>query len=207
VEMIRLSLEMVFHPAEAFRYMQKDRSRFNYVPAVILLLLAFVVRTVSIYITHFPLAELDPRDANIGLELIKLYAPLLTWVIASYAMTSILDGESLLREGLLATAYALVPYILLTIPVNLLSHIMENSQSGLYNGIQIIITGWVLLLLFMSIQVMNQYSLKKTTLVCALSVGVVLLIWATIALFFAISSQFINFIEEVIIEIRLRLLE
>ncbi len=205
MEFLKLSLSTVFHPGEAFRYLQKDRSKFNYLPVALLLFLIFAVRSASIYITHFPLAKLNPRTANLGIELAKLYIPVLTWVIASYAITSIMDGESLLREILLSTCYALIPYIVLTLPVNLLSHIMESSQSGLYNGILNLISGWSVFLIFMSIKVMNQYSMKKTILVCFLSICTMLLIWATIALFFAISSQFINFIQEVMIEVRLKL--
>ena len=47
-------------------------------------------------------------------------------------MTTILDGETLFRETLLFSAYALTPYILLTPVLNLASRLMDGNQAGLY---------------------------------------------------------------------------
>lgn len=206
MEMLRLSLLIIFHPITAFQYMQKDRSKFNYAPVLILLFLVIVARTLSIYITHFPLAAVDPRNANLLVETTKLLLPVITWAIASFAITAILDGETLIREAILATSYAMVPYIVFTVPLSILSLIMDKSQAALYNNIQFGILVWVILLFILSIKTMNSYSLKKTLLTCLLSLFTMLLIWATIVLFFAISSQFFDFIKEVIIEVKMKLL-
>jgi hypothetical protein len=204
--MLKMSLTVMFHPIDAFEYIKKDRSKFNYLPILILLFLAMAVRAFAIYVTHFPLAKIQPRDASIVLEAVKLVLPILTWVLASYAMTTIIDGETLLRETLLAVAYSMLPYILFTIPVTLLSLVLEKGQQGLFGSLNFIIWGWVILLFFINLKVMNNYTVRKTILIGLLGIFTMILVWATVALFFAISSQFFNFIKEVLLEFKMKAL-
>ena len=206
MQMIKMSLISMFHPIVAFYYIKKDREKFNYTPIFLLLLLLVTGRVFSIYVTHFPLATIQPRDANIFLESIKLLLPILTWALASYAMTTILDGESLFRETLMATTYSLMPYIVFIGPVTLLSRILEADMAALHTGLHTVIWLWVFLLFFISLKEMNNYTIKKTVIVTLLSIFTMALIWATFALFFAISAQFFSFLQEVFIEVKFKFL-
>lgn len=199
---LKMSIMVLFHPVVTFQYIQKNRSEFSYLPVAALLLLNIIVRIFSIQVTHYPLAAGEPRNTNIMLECIKLFVPVLTWVLASYAMTTILDGETLFREALLAMAYSLVPYIVFTVPLTLLSRIMELSQGSLYYSIQNAIFLWVILLFIINMKEMNHFSGKKTLVIILLSLFTMAMIWATVALFFAISSQFISFVQEVLLEMK-----
>ena len=199
---LKMSIMVLFHPVVTFQYIQKNRSEFSYLPVAVLLLLSIIVRIFSIQVTHYPLAAGEPRNTNIMLECIKLFVPILTWVLASYAMTTILDGETLFREALLAMAYSLVPYIAFTVPLTLLSRIMELSQGSLYYSIQNAIFLWVILLFIINMKEMNHFSGKKTLVIILLSLFTMAMIWATVALFFAISSQFISFVQEVLLEMK-----
>lgn len=207
MDMLKLSLIVLFHPVDAFEYIKKRRnSKFKWIPIIVILLLVLFVRSFSIYFTHFPLASIQPRDANIFLEAVRILLPVLTWVLASYAMTTILDGETLLKETLVATIYSMMPYIVLTIPVTSLSLVLEQDQSKLFSILHVLIWAWVLLLFFMNLKVMNKYSIRKALLVALLGIITMALVWATAALFFAISSQFFSFIQEVILEMKMKVL-
>ena len=183
---LKMSIMVLFHPVVTFQYIQKNRSEFSYLPVAALLLLSIIVRIFSIQVTHYPLAAGEPRNTNIMLECIKLFVPVLTWVLASYAMM----------------AYSLVPYIVFTVPLTLLSRIMELSQGSLYYSIQNAIFLWVILLFIINMKEMNHFSGKKTLVIILLSLFTMAMIWATVALFFAISSQFISFVQEVLLEMK-----
>lgn len=206
MQVIRTSLISIFHPIVAFYSIKKDRDKFNYAPIFLLLFLMVAGRIFSIYVTHFPLATIQPRDANVFLEGIKLLLPIVTWALASYAMTTILDGESLFRETLMATAYSLMPYIVFMVPITLLSRVLEVEAAALHTGLQVVVWLWVILLFFISLKEMNNYTVKKTVVVTLLSIFTMVLIWAAFALFFAISAQFFSFIQEVIIELKFKFL-
>lgn len=199
---IKMAGLVIFHPIVAFQYIKKQRDRFNYVSIIILFFLIIAVRIFEIYFTHFPLSDIQSKDANIFLEIVKLFLPVLIWVIASYAITSILEGECQFREILMATAYSMVPYIIITVFLTLLSNILEAGQAGLYSTLQTGMWIWIVLLLLISLKEMNNYTLKQTILIAFLSLFTMVVICATSVLLFSIVSQFLDFVQEVLVEIR-----
>lgn len=203
---LKLGIVMLFHPVVAFRYMQKDRETVRYTPVWILLLATIVVRIFSIYFTHYPMAKVDAKTANLLTECAIIFVPLLSWVIASYAITTILDGEVLFNESMLAMTYSLIPYIIITIPLTISSHLMDTSSAGLYQTIQTFSLVWVIVLLIISLKVMNHYSIKKTIGIILLTLFTIAMLWATISLFSALTMRFVSFVQEVLTELRYKML-
>lgn len=177
----------------------------NWLPVIVLLVLTLAVRILSIYGTHYPLASVSVRKANLLLECGKLFVPVLTWVLASYMMTTILDGETLLSETLLFSAYALTPYIVFTPILTLLSRIMDGSQIGLFATLEVGVLAWVVLLMILALKEMNGYSVGKTMLMIFLSLFTMVMIWAMVVLLFTIASQFVGMIREMFYEVIYRI--
>ena len=207
---LKMCVMMLFHPIVVSEYIKKQRGdaglkRMSAVLVAALLALALGVSVFSIYFTHYPLSTVSVRKANLLLECGKLFVPVLTWILASYAMTTILDGATKIGEAMIYNTLSLMPYVLFTVPVVLLSRVMDGGQAGLYytlTGGQI---AWVILLMIVGLKEMNEYSVKKTVLVVLLTVFTMAVIWATIVLLFTISSQFVTMIREVYYEIVYRL--
>jgi hypothetical protein len=198
-----LSAGVLFHPVETFSYIKSRRRPISYTACIVLLLLVVAVRITSIFITHFPIAAVQPREANIWLESLKLLVPALTWVIACYAVTTISDGEARLGEILAAVSYSMIPYIVFTIPVAALSNLMGEDQLGLYNTLQNTVWIWVLIVLFLSIKTLNDYTFGKILKVCVISIIGSLLIWGLFILIFALTSQLLEFIHDITLEFRM----
>ncbi|MBR5110453.1 MAG: hypothetical protein IK099_09670 [Clostridia bacterium] len=206
----KLCVMMLFHPIVVGEYIKKRRGDDSFqktglILVAALLALALGVSIFSIYFTHYPLAAVSVRKANLVLEIGKLFVPVLTWILASYAMTTILDGATRIGEAMLYNTLALMPYVAFTVPAVLLSRLMDGGQAGLYG----ILTGgllmWVILLMIVGLKEMNEYSIPKTLLVVLLTVFTMAVIWATIVLLFTISSQFVTMIREVYFEIVYRI--
>ena len=207
---LKMCVMMLFHPIVVSEYIKKQRGvpgfkRLTAILVLSILALALAVNIFSIYFTHYPLASVSVRKANLLLECGKLFVPVLTWVLASYAMTTILDGATTIGEAMLYNALTLVPYVVFTVPAVLLSRLMDGGQAAVYG----VMTGglllWVILLMIVGIKEMNEYSVGKTVLVVLLTVFTMAVIWATIVLLFTISSQFVTMIREVYYEIVYRL--
>ena len=206
VESLKLCLMTLFHPIVVTEHIKRQRDKkMNWLPVIVLLTLALLVRIFSIYFTHYPLATVSVRKANLLLECGKLFVPVLTWVLASYMMTTILDGETLFTETLLFSSYALTPYIVFTPILTLASRIMENSQIGLFASLEVIILGWVVLLMILALKEMNGYSMGKTVLMIFLSLFTMIMIWAMVILLFTIASQFVGMIKEMFYEVIYRI--
>lgn len=203
---LKMCLMTLYHPIVVTEYIKKQRGkRMNWLLVTVMLLLTLAVRLFAIYLTHYPLAAVSVRKANMVLECGKLFVPILTWVLASYAMTTILDGETLFQESMLFCACALTPYVVFTVPLTLLSHLMDAGQAGVYGTAEAALLIWVIGLMILSIKEMNGYSVRKTLLIVLLSVFTMLIIWATVVLLFTISSQFVTMLREVYFEMIYRI--
>lgn len=201
---MKLPIAVLFHPIDTFRQIRRYREHFTYLPVIVLLLLVVAVRVGYIHLVHFPLAAIEPRDANMLLETIKLLVPILTWVVATYAVTTIMGGEAEIKEILLAAAYAMVPYVLLTIPLAGISRVMSGEEADIYAAFQTAILTWVVLLFYLSVQSLHSYSLGKTILVCLLSLFAMALIWALLILVYAMTGNLRAFFQGVVLEIYMR---
>jgi len=207
---LKLCIMMLYHPNVVGEYIKSRRGdeafkRLSRVLSLTLLVLALCVNIFSIYFTHYPLATVNVRKANLLLECGKLFVPVLTWILASYAMTTILDGGTKMGEAMIYNVLSLMPYVLFTVPFVLLSRVMDGGMAGLYR----VMTGglliWSVGLMILGIKEMNEYNIRKTVLVVLLTVFTMAVIWATAVLLFTISSQFVTMIREVYYEIIYRL--
>lgn len=203
---LKLAAVTIFHPIVAFNYMKKDRTKFNYLPIVVILLLMLVTKIFSMYVTHYPLATVNLRNANLLLECLVMIVPILTWVVASYAMTTIMGGEVMFRECLMACCYSLLPYIIINIPLTIATNALDANQVGYVNTINNAALLYVLLLLFINLKEMNHYSIPKTIGVAILGIFTMVLILVTVALVAALSMRFITFVEEVVSEVQYKLM-
>lgn len=202
-----ISLDIFFHPVDAFYRIKKSRESFNYLPAVILLFLVLAVRFLYIYNVHYPLATLKIWDSSILLEAAKLLVPVLTWVVACYAVTTINEGETFIKDILAASAYSMLPYIVITLFLTVFSQFIGTTEAGLFTLIQIMMWVWTGLLFFISVRSMNDFSFSKTVGICLLSIVVMLIIWAVLLLVYALSGQLYQFFKGILLEIRMQYLE
>lgn len=72
----------------------------------------------------------------------------------------------------------------------------------MYYGMYGAMLFWIIALLLTALKEMNHYSVGKTAVVTFLSLFTMMLIWASVALLFSLSMQFITFVKEVIVEAR-----
>lgn len=207
---LKLCLLMLYHPITVGEYIVRHRgdARFKamgWITVGCILAVMLGVNIFSIYYTHFPLSTVSVRKANLLLECGKLFVPVLTWILASYLMTTILDGATTLSEAILYNCLALTPYVLFTVPITLLSRILDLNQAGLYGFLTYAVIVWVVALMLIGLKNMNDYTVGKTALIILLTLFTMLGIWATVVLLFTIFSQFVTMIKEVYYEVIYRM--
>lgn len=201
VPLLQKALLMIFHPIDCLVMIKRERYKFNPLPVFLLYILAVLVNYAYIFMVHFPLAEKKGINANIGLELAMVVVPLFTWSIASYAITAIINGESHFTELLTAYAYALVPYIVLTPILGTISNILSYEQAGVYYFFKYVSLLWVLLLLFLALKYLNDYTVWQTVGISLLSLLMMVVVWAVILLLASLTLQLLTFFTDVYKEI------
>ncbi len=202
MRMLTLALCVLRRPVSTFEAMQADRKHFRFWPIGVLLLLFVAVRISYIFLVHYPLASVDPQNASLAGELAYYLVPILTFSVANFGITAVLDGETKMGEALLSVMYCMMPLIILQLPLAALSHVLDQSDAAIFYLIQTVMYGWTALLVITSIRVMNHYTLAKTLLVTVIDILAMALIWAVCLLMYALANQLWMFIEGIIREIR-----
>ena len=194
-KVLKHSVLVLRRPSEAMWELKYD-GRWIAVP--ILLTLAVIVRLITIEVTAYEFTTLEPADTNLILELAKVIVPWVTWVVAGYGIASIFYGEGTFKNVAVASAFALVPYILLEAEYSwLFSHVLSLDEKVIYYAGQTLITLWMLLLFFMQLKVIHDFSLGKSFLVGFISLGGMIVLWVLIALTYLLTLQMIQFFVEI----------
>ena len=190
------SILILFHPLDCCDIIKREHREGKreavWLP-VLFYLMAFLVNYLYIFLAHFPLATRDPMEASLWMEAALVIVPLFSWVVCSYAMTSIKNGESTFREVFTASGYCLIPYIVLTPLLGVLSHVLALGEAALFDALRLAALLWVLALLFIVMKRMNDYGFLRTLWISLLSVIAVIVAWAVCLLAFSLSIQVIYF--------------
>lgn len=205
VSFLKFCLLTVFRPIDCFDIIKRERNKLKIWQPLLLYLIAVIVNYSYIFIVHFPLSGKQPIDANFLIECAMVFVPLLTWSIAAYAITSIMSGESKFVEQFTAYGYSLVPYIVITPVLGVISNLCGYSQAGIYFFFKYIALLWVLVLLFIALMRLNDYSLMKTFAVAFISLLMMVVVWAVVLLLASMTVQLFAFFADVFKEISFKL--
>ena len=203
LQQLRLVFATLLHPIETFENVRYMRGRLKWTPAFIVLGLTVAVRILYMNVVHYPLSDVDLRDASYLLEAVKFLLPFITFQVAAYAMTTINDGEVEFKELFFAGSMCFAPYLALTLPMGLLSHVLTSNHGDMYSTVQTIMWIWMFFLFFQTIRVMNQYSVKKAVGIAILSLLTMLLIWVVAFLIIVLWNQIWLFVTDILVEVGL----
>lgn len=204
LNIVQMSVMMLFHPRDALDIIKRNRSEFKPLRVFILMFLLSVVNYTYTFYVNYSLGTKSVTQANYLFDLALAFLPLLTWVVSAYAITAVIVGECSFTELLTASSYCIVPLIIFTPVIGAVSNIMSASDSDLLVGFKFIVYAWVLILLFLSLQRLNDYSFAKTVAVTLVALIAMVVIWAVILLLFTLIAQVVYFVKEIVGEIILK---
>lgn len=206
VQGLKYAFFTLLHPLDSMEGIRYNKKRINMVVPFLLFGIAYVVRIAYIYIVHFPLASIEVQDANLVFEAVKLWIVPITWIPASFAATSISEGETKFPEITFASSLSLVPYIVINLPLMFLSNIWSKSQQSWYGVFSVLAYLGMFLILFIGIMVLNNYTIKKTIWMMIVTAFMMFVIWLVVGLFYILSGRLIQFIITIITEFKLNFL-
>ena len=203
---IMYSFNVMLHPFDAFEGLKNNRDRINPFVPFIIMAMAYAVRIAYLYVVHFPLASMEKENINLAIELVKLLIVPLSWIPASFMATSISGGESKVREITFASACTLTPYIVITTPLMFLSNIMSKTQSSWYGIFEVLSTVGMILLMFIAMMALNNYTFGKTLGMMFVSAFLMGVLWLVMMLCYVLSGRMIQFVLQLLEELRLNFL-
>lgn len=195
----------IFHPFNGFwelKFERKGKIWFALLLLLILSLLYVLKRQFTGFIFN---PTVNAENVNVLDEIKFIVLPFFLWCIANWSMTTLMDGEGKFKEIVMATAYALIPVVLMQIPLILLSNVITIQEGSFYRLLESIGFLWFFGLLFIGMLTVHQYTVGKTVITMLLTMLVMGIIIFLGLLFFSLAQQMLSFAATVYKEAMFRL--
>lgn len=194
----------IMHPFEGYEDLRwKDGGSLKY--SFIIVLLLFVSQVAYDRLYGFQFYVVQDKLFNIIPYLVQSIILFAVWVVGNWAISTLLDGEGTLKNICIFSAYALIPYIVQSLVNTFLSHFLIRDEYIFMQAIQVIGTLWSVILLFMAIKTVHQFTVLKTIGDIILTIIAMLIILFLLVLLLSLFQQVYVFVYSVYTEIAYRL--
>ncbi len=201
VKELKYGLHVIFHPFDGFWDLKREK-RGSLAAALTFVVMVIFISTLEKQCTGFLFNTTRLSDINVVVDVLTVGMLYVLWCVSNWCLTSLMDGEGTMKDIMIAVGYALVPMILIRLPIIPLSGVITVDEGTFYTVFRTISYIWTGFLVFFATMVTHQYSLKKTAATCLCTIvgmGIILFIGL---LFFNVIQQMISFGVTIYREIR-----
>jgi len=196
--------KVMFHPLDFFYDIQfEERAKWRH--AIILLVMTVIVHMVIISWTGYSFEGRLPYQISVLFETFWILVPWITWCVSNWAVSAILEGEGRFKDIVVSAAYAMAPYIVLSIPLAIVSRVLTLDEKVSYYIFLYAILVWVALLFLIKVKTLHDFELGKMIWITFLTLIGMLIIWFVGFLVFGLINQVFDFIYGIVKEVQFRL--
>ncbi|PGS48756.1 YIP1 family protein [Bacillus sp. AFS041924] len=203
VSELLLLFKLFRHPIDTF-YEIKKLKKASVLSATIFYLLFFIEYLISLNFTGFIFNSELLERFSLFLIISIFFGALTLFVIMNYLISTINDGEGSFKNVYIGTIYSLAPYLVLSIPVTLLSRIITINESFLFTFTTQIMIGWSLLILFIMIKEIHNFTIRETIKNILLTLFSCVITIVVLFVLYILLNQVIDFVYSVIQEVMVR---
>ena len=192
------------HPLDGFyRVKQNQRGSLGFAFGVFGWVI--LVRLLSLMLTGFIFNPLSSIYAiRIENEIVLSVGLIVLFVAANYLIASISEGEGRLRQVIIGTAYSLMPLALLILPITLISNGLTLNERFIYELLNQIMWGWTVLLLFIMIKEIHNFTFTENIRVTLLTIFTMILMVLVLYILYFLFNQLYEFAYSIWQEVRVR---
>lgn len=204
LKQLRYSLYCIFHPADGFWCINREK-RASVTSATIILCVYMVVEVLRRTLTNFQF-WLEPIEYfNALMAVMSVSVPILLWSVANWSFTTLMNGKGKLSDIYIATVYAFTPVIICNAVGIVLSQFITYNEGVLYHAMLTIAGLWSLLLVLVAMMQIHDYTLAKAIGSSLLSIAGIGFIVFIFMLFFSLISDAVMYFVSLYREIYFRL--
>ncbi|WP_163536080.1 YIP1 family protein [Gracilibacillus sp. YIM 98692] len=191
------------HPLDSLYYL-KEYEKVSILSSAVLYIILLVEYVLMIYWTGFLFTDQALEEMNIFFEIGKLLIPILLFIVVNYLVSTITDGEGRFRDVFNGTIYSLAPYLLFILPITLISNVLTYNEAFVYTLSMQVITAWSLILLFITIKEIHDYTFWGTVRNILLTLFGMFLTVLVFFVLYVLFDQVYDFISSILQEVMLR---
>lgn len=191
------------HPIDGFTALRYE-NKGSVLSAIVLYFLVYVSIAFSELVTSFSFNQVRTYEINVFMIFTQFVILVGAWVICNYLISSIYRGEGRFKDVFVGTAYALVPFIIIGVPLAIVSNVLTQSEGPIYQYVYIAMFVWIALLIIWKVQSLQSYSVGETLANLSFTVFALAVSAVLIMVLVGLSSELTQFLKEVYQEVTLR---
>ncbi|HBQ63577.1 MAG TPA: YIP1 family protein [Clostridiales bacterium] len=203
MENLKIALGITLRPFSGFwdlKYEKKGKLKVAFLIIIGVALTMIFERRVSAFLFN-PYRKLP---VNLISTFRNVIGPYILFCVANWSVTTLMDGEGKMSDIFMAVGYAMLPMILIRIPLAILTNVLTFDEAAMVTFLKNIATFWSYFLVFSGIMTVHQYGMFKTLVTLFLTLvacGVMIFI---AILFYNLLWQLVGFVGTIYTELLLR---
>lgn len=194
----------MFHPFDGFWDLTHEK-RGSMAAAHTIVIAVLITRLLNLEHTSFLFLNVYWPEVNILQQCLSVLLPLVIFVLGNWGMTTLFEGKGTLPNVYMATCYALTPFVLIQLPMIVLSNWITMDEASFYTVLNMVSLVWSGGLIVCAMMQIHDYGLGKTLLFILISIFAMAVIVFLLLLFFTLVGDGIGYFTSIYKEITFRL--
>ena len=201
---MKYAFHVITHPFDGFWDLIHEK-RGSMAAAHTFLILFLITRVLKLMLTSFQFINAPIQYINVFEQMASLALPFLILCLANWAMTTLFDGKGRFKDIYMAMCYALVPYILIQLPMILVSNVLTFEEASFYSVLLSISVIWCVFLVYVGLMEVHDYGPGKTFIFIIVTVVAAAVIIFLLLVFFSLLTDAYSYFYSLYREIVFRL--
>ncbi len=190
---LRFSLHCIVRPFDGFWDLTHEK-RGSLAAANTLVVLVLLTILIRLGGTSFVFLPVRWNDVNLLMQILSFLVPFIVYCVANWCLTTLFDGKGTLKDIYMGTAYAMTPYVLIQLPLVVLSNFVTEEEGAFYLYFGYFSFVWCGFLIVASVMMIHDFLLGKAFLSLVFSgVGMLVIVFLLVLFFSLISDGFAYF--------------
>ena len=202
-EDLRLTRHVLVHPLDTYQDI-KHLKKSSWLTASLLYLAVLIASVFEIYTTGFIFQTVNLNQFHLVIHSLTLLGGMFIFIFSNYLVATITNGEGFFKDVFVSTAHALVPYIILTPILAIISNGLTYNEWIVYqllDGLRFFWSGALIVLMIKEVHNYDVSALLKNVFLTFFTMLMLVLIGF---LMYVLTSQLWNYVESIIQEVILR---
>lgn len=192
------------HPIDGSYGIARE-GRASWAAPSILLLLFIIEFVINKYLCGFLQKTIAEGRYEIFSDIGTIVIAIIAVTACNYLVCTINEGEGTVKKIYTYFCYSLMPYIMLTPVIFVLSHVLTSNEQFLITLTQVVMFGWIAVLMILAIKEVNNYTAGETFKIICLTIFTILIMALLIFVVYVLWAQVFEFISAVCGEVVYRL--
>ncbi len=196
-------LNIIFHPIETIENLKEKKNGSIYSATIILAL--FTIAEIILAVTKgFIFNTSRIQDFNVVMVLARSLFMVLLFVLANWALCTLLDGEGRLIDIYISACYCLIPLVAIRFIDVICSNLLTADEYVFIGMLSTAFNAWFIVLILFALKTIHNYTLLKTIFNAIMTVVGMAIIFFIAFLFIVLIQQLYIFIATIVTEIIMR---